>query len=182
MPSNIGLLLGLAALLPLASAFFDGNLNYHPPSARSDHINLGLSLPVITSRTLKRSSVAYQPSELNFTHGVASGDPYPNSVILWTRVAPTAESDKSNVTVSGTVDLYSHETDKYIQADANPVCVEWKVWELQKGYNGTVSGPVISNGKAYTTSDIDFTVKVGFVMQTDGKRTRLTVTRSKLRA
>ncbi|KAK3948093.1 PhoD-like phosphatase-domain-containing protein [Pseudoneurospora amorphoporcata] len=149
-------LLGLAALFPLASASFEGNLNYRAPSARSDHVNLGLSLPIITARTLKRSSVAYQPSELNFTHGVASGDPYPNSVILWTRVAPTAESDKSDVTVSGTVDLYSHETEKYIQADANPICVEWNVWEVEKGHKGQPK----SSGKAYTTSDIDFTVKV----------------------
>lgn len=160
MHPNLGSLLGLTALVPLVSASFEGNLNYHPPSARSEHINLGLSLPVITSRTLKRSSVPYQASELNFTHGVASGDPYPNSVILWTRVAPTAESDRSNVTVEGTVDLYSHETEKYIKADANPICVEWKVWELQKGNKGTAKGRVVSNGKAYTTSDIDFTVKV----------------------
>lgn len=182
MHSNLGSLLGLAALLPLASASFQGNLNYHPPSARSSQINLGLSLPLVTSRTLKRSSVAYQPSELNFTHRVASGDPYHNSVILWTRVAPTAESDRSNVTVAGTVDLYSHEREKYIKADANSICVEWKVWGLQKGYNGTVKGPVISNGKAYTTSDIDFTVKVGSAPQTDGRRRRLTAIRWKLKA
>lgn len=179
MHPRLGSLLGLVALAPLVSASFEGNLNYHPPSARSEHINLGLSLPVITSRTLKRSSVPYKASELNFTHGVASGDPYPDSVILWTRVAPTAEADRSNVTVEGTVDLYSHETEKYIKADANPICVEWKVWELQKGYNGTAKGPVVSNGKAYTTSDIDFTVKVRSAPRTGGKRRRLTVCRSR---
>ena len=27
-----------------------------------------------------------------FKHGVASGDPHPNSVILWTRVTPTPEA------------------------------------------------------------------------------------------
>ncbi|KAK3489867.1 PhoD-like phosphatase-domain-containing protein [Neurospora crassa] len=160
MYPNLGSLLGLGALFRLASASFEGNLNYQSPSARSSHVNLGLSLPLITSRTLKRSSVAYQPSELNFTHGVASGDPYPDSVVLWTRVAPTAESDRSNVTVAGTVELYSHETEKYIKADANPICIEWKIWELQKRYNGTVKGPLGRSGKAYTTSDIDFTVKV----------------------
>ena len=28
----------------------------------------------------------------HFRHGVASGDPWPHSVVLWTRVTPTAES------------------------------------------------------------------------------------------
>lgn len=182
MYPNFGSLLGLGALFRLASASFEGNLNYHSPSARSSHVNLGLSLPLITSRTLKRSSMAYQPSELNFTHGVASGDPYPNSVILWTRVAPTAESDRSNVTVAGTVELYSHETEKYVKADANPTCIEWKVWELQKGHNGTVKGPLRRSGKAYTTSDIDFTVKVGSAPQINWMSKPLTVIRSKLTA
>lgn len=51
---------------------------------------------------------------LNFTHGVASGDPYPNSVILWTRLAPMFDNDDSNVTVSGFVPLYNHDTSEYV--------------------------------------------------------------------
>ena len=59
-------LLSLAALsAPLASAAFDGNLNYHSPSTR--HVNLGINVPVVTRQSMKRGNVGYQPSELNFT-------------------------------------------------------------------------------------------------------------------
>ncbi len=154
-------ILGLVALsAPLASAAFDGNLNYHSPSRR--HVNLGINVPAVSRRSLKRGAVPYQPSDLNFTHGIASGDPYPDSVILWTRVAPSQASDSSNVTVEGTVALYNHETDEYIKADPYPICVEWKVWEAKSvGRHGGHSGDnVVSKGTAYTTSDIDYTVKV----------------------
>jgi alkaline phosphatase D len=85
---------------------------------------------------------------------VASGDPYPDSVVLWTRIAPTSNSDASNVTVSGTVPLYNHDTEEYIQKSANPICVEWKI-----SSRADLSHP-LDNGKAYTTSDIDYTIKV----------------------
>jgi len=78
-------------------------------------------------------------------------------VILWTRVAPSKKSDDSEVTVEGTAPLYDHETEKYIKASANPICVEWKVYESKKG---KATGKVVKKGKAYTTSDIDYTVKV----------------------
>ncbi|KAK4103299.1 alkaline phosphatase-like protein [Parathielavia hyrcaniae] len=149
-------ILSLTAIsTPLASAAFEGNINYHSPSRR--HVNLGIDVPLVSRRSLKRGALPLKPSELSFTHGIASGDPYPESVILWTRIAPSPESDKSNTTVEGTVDLYNHETEKYIQADPNPICVEWQVWEADSAAN---NGPVVSNGTAYTTSDIDYTVKV----------------------
>jgi alkaline phosphatase D len=157
-------ILGLAAIsTPLVSAAFDGNLNYHSPSRR--HVNLGIDVPKVSRRSMKRGAVPYQPSQLNFTHGIASGDPYPDSVILWTRVAPSQVSDNSNVTVEGTVDLYNHETDKYIKADPHPICVEWKVWEADKNDKHPHPGHghddhIVSKGTAYTTSDIDYTVKV----------------------
>jgi alkaline phosphatase D len=83
-------------------------------------------------------------------------------VILWTRIAPSTESDASNVTVEGTVPVYNHDTETYIEADANPICVEWAVWReaTEIRTNETYSGPVVSSGTAYTTGDIDFTVKV----------------------
>lgn len=157
--------LSLATLsAPLASATFEGNLNYHSPSLR--HVNLGIDIPVVSRRSLKRSAVPFKPSELNFTHGIASGDPYPDSVILWTRVAPFLVSDNSNVTVEGTVALYNHETEQYVKADPNPICVDWQVWEIKSnGPAGPGKGPkkphVAAKGTAYTTSDIDYTVKVG---------------------
>jgi alkaline phosphatase D len=133
---------------------FDGNLNYASPSRR--HLSLGIDVPHVSRRSLKRGNVAYAAADLNFTHGVASGDPYPDSVILWTRVAPSLASDASNRTVEGTVPLYSHDTDTYIKADSSPICVDWAVFPEGKG----AGSAVISKGKAYTTSDIDYTVKV----------------------
>ncbi|KAI2629696.1 PhoD-like phosphatase-domain-containing protein [Hypoxylon sp. NC1633] len=145
--------LGLATelLAPLVAATFDGNINYASPSRR--HSSLGIDVPRVSRRSLKRSAVAYEADELDFTHGVASGDPFPDSVILWTRVAPSLESDSSNVTVEGTVPMYNHDTETYIKADPAPVCAEWKVF-----LNG--SQEAVSSGQAYTTSDIDYTIKV----------------------
>ncbi|KAI1661461.1 PhoD-like phosphatase-domain-containing protein [Daldinia decipiens] len=156
------LALSLAAelLLPLAGASFDGNLNFASPSRR--HASLGIDVPHVSRRSLKRGAAALAPEELDFTHGVASGDPYADNVVLWTRVAPSRDSDGSNVTVEGPVPLYSHETQVYIDADASPVCVEWRVWlnETGDGDGDGDEGGVVAAGDAYTTSDIDYTVKV----------------------
>ncbi|CAN8103461.1 unnamed protein product [Discula destructiva] len=157
------LLLPLLASYGGVQASLTNNLNYQSPSRRSSHVNLGLNTAHIHARAHKRGSIAFRPEDLSFTHGIASGDPFPDSVILWTRIAPSVASDQSNVTVTGTVPLYSHETDEYIAADANPVCVEWKVWVGGNGTvpgNGSYAGPGVASGTAYTTSDIDFTVKV----------------------
>lgn len=152
---SLGIFSGTVLLAATATASFDGNLNYASPSRR--HANLGIDVPLVERRSWKRGNVAYEPSELRFTHGVASGDPWPESVILWTRIAPSNESDKSTVTVDGLSPLYNHETERYIKADPNPICVEWKVFKSKcsKGADN-----VVVSGKAYTTSDIDYTVKV----------------------
>ena len=145
-------LLTAVSLASLALASFEGNLNYHSPSRR--HAGLGIDVPKVAKRSLVKRATPWDPAQLNFTHGVASGDPYPHSVILWTRVAPSLEADRSNVTVEGYVPLYSHETEQYIKASPNPICVEYRV-----GTDGNFSS-VVDKGTAYTTSDIDFTVKV----------------------
>ena len=146
--------IGLAALVAFpASASFDDNLNYDSPSRL--HPRLGIDVPVVSRRSFKRDTIAYTPAQLNFTHGVASGDPYPDSVILWTRIAPSLVSSNSDVTVKGTVPLYNHETESYIKADANPICVDWKISDAAG--DGTVP---VSSGTSYTTGDIDYTVKV----------------------
>ncbi|KAF2096401.1 alkaline phosphatase [Rhizodiscina lignyota] len=161
------MLLSLASLLLLVgsvTASWEGNINYRSPSER--HASLGIDI----SKVLKRSSGVFkrdadpdapQPgtsswsaSELNFTHGVASGDPWPNSVILWTRISPMMANDESNVTVEGTAPLYNHETEQYIDIASKRACVEYVVSTDEK------LSKVITKGTAYTTSDIDFTVKV----------------------
>ncbi|KAF1850252.1 uncharacterized protein K460DRAFT_269400 [Cucurbitaria berberidis CBS 394.84] len=145
-------LFAAVSLAALVTASFDTNLNYHSPSRR--HEGLGIDVPKVAKRSLVKRATPWDPSQLNFTHGVASGDPYPHSVILWTRIAPSLVNDGSNVTVSGNVPFYSHETEKYIKASPNPICVEYRV-----GTDGNFS-TVVDKGTAYTTSDIDFTVKV----------------------
>ncbi|KAI1320239.1 alkaline phosphatase-like protein [Xylariaceae sp. FL0255] len=132
----------LLILTKTAAASFDGNLNYASPSKR--HRSMGIDVAHVARRTMKRGALAYAPEELNFTHGVASGDPLPDRVI---------SSNPSNVTVEGTVPLYSHDTQIYIKADPNPICVDWAVVPLG-------SSKVVSSGTAYTTSDIDYTIKV----------------------
>lgn len=143
-------LVPLLALAPAALADWSGNINFNSPSRR--HPSLGIHMPKVLKR---QSSPSYMDAgSLNFTHGIASGDPYSDSVILWTRAAPTSDNDASNITVSGTVALYNHETESYVKASSNPVCVSYVVSESED-----LSDPV-TDGKAYTSSDIDYTVKV----------------------
>jgi len=85
------------------------------------------------------------------------GDPYADSFILWTRASganPLSNNDRSNTTVSRTVPLYNHGTEEYITASSNPICVSYIVAK-DEGLR-----PVVNRGRAYTSSDIDYTVKV----------------------
>lgn len=136
----------------VVSASWAKNINYRSPSEH--HPSLGISIHKVVKRNQPQSS--WDPAKLNFTHGVASGDPYPNSVILWTRVAPTMDNDKSNITVSGDAKLFNHDTEEYVAASKSPVCVEYKV-AGDKNF-----AHVVDSGTVYTSSDIDYTVKVRF--------------------
>ena len=115
-------------------------------------------MPKVVKRhaTMKRdASPSYMdPELLNFTHGIASGDPYPDSVILWTRAAPMVDNDDSNITIEGTVPLYNHDTQSYVRASKSPVCVSYVVATDKELID------VVTQGKGYTSSDIDYTVKV----------------------
>ncbi|KAF5650289.1 alkaline phosphatase [Fusarium sp. NRRL 25303] len=150
---SISVLFILAIFLAFSEASFDGNINYGSPSPR--HTQFGIDVDQVQRRSWKRGNVAFKPEELNFTHGVASGDPWPNSVILWTRIAPTNVSSAGTAPIDGTEPLYSHETKKFIEADPNPICLYWKVFPVGK----KDSKSVVSSGKAYTTADIDYTVE-----------------------
>lgn len=71
----------LATLLSYAavvSARWANNLNYRSPSEH--HPFMGIAIHKVVRRTNNASP--FNPSQLNFTHGVASGDPYQDSVIL----------------------------------------------------------------------------------------------------
>ncbi|KAI1799189.1 phosphodiesterase/alkaline phosphatase D precursor [Daldinia bambusicola] len=137
-------------LVGAASAAFTGNINYFSPSRH--HPSLGISISKVAKRTASNSQ--WDPSQLNFTHGVASGDPYDDSVILWTRAAPSSDNDKSNVTVTGYVPLYDHSTEKFVSKSNTPVCIDWKISSTESLED------IMDSGRAYTSSDIDYTVKV----------------------
>ena len=140
----------LMALATLGAAEWSSNINYRSPSYL--HKGLGISMPKVVKRQASPSYMS--ASVLNFTHGVASGDPFSDSVILWTRASPITDNDKSNVTVEGTVPLYNHDTKEYVRMSQRPICVSWEI-----ATDGNLNS-VVSSGRAYTSSDIDYTVKV----------------------
>lgn len=144
---------GLLALAGAVQASWTSNINYRSPSEH--HPSLGVSINKVVKRNDLQSP--WDPATLNFTHGVASGDPYPDSVILWTRVSPVLDNDKSNATVSGYVPLYNHDTQEYVSLSKAPICVEYKV-ASDEGL-----GDVVDSGTIYTSSDIDYTVKVRWI-------------------
>ena len=65
------------------------------------------------------------------------GDPLDTSVILWTRAEPLS---------SGSGQLPDQNV---------PVCVSYKI-----GTSSDISGNIVDSGEAFTSYDIDFTVKV----------------------
>lgn len=135
----------------LATTRWSANLNFRSPSR--SHA-LGIDVPKVVKR---HDGDSFHPApELEFTHGVASGDPYADSVILWTRVAPVSDNDHSNTTVSGAVPLYDHRMEEYARKSQRPICLDY--------YVSTNSHPDADNaahtGQVLTSSDIDYTVKV----------------------
>ncbi|KIV82794.1 hypothetical protein PV11_04873 [Exophiala sideris] len=148
-------LLVFSLLIVATFASYGSNLNYRSPSI--NHPSLGISI----RKVVKRNDpwTAWPAESLNFTHGVASGDPYPNSVILWTRCSPTFDDVNDNSTVSGFVPLYNpvpiyNDTDEARPASSTPVCLNWKI-ASDKGLSS-----VVDSGTVYTSSDVDYTVKV----------------------
>ncbi|OBZ69218.1 Alkaline phosphatase D [Grifola frondosa] len=72
---------------------------------------------------------------VNFTHSVASGDPFDDSVLLWTRAAPVSTAPGPDQSV--------------------PICVAFKIFD-----NSELSGRPVDSGDAFTSYDVDFTLKV----------------------
>lgn len=62
------------------------------------------------------------------------------------------------VTVSGTVPLFNHEMEAYALVSTAPVCVNYRVATDANLVN------VVTSGTVYTSSDIDYTVKVGILL------------------
>lgn len=105
------------------------------------------------------------PGNVNFIHGVASGDPLPDSVILWTRVTPDAAYPNARIPVSFGVfeDEAMEKPVKYGQGYAMPerdYTVKVNVTELEpdkeyyfrfsaKVTSGDVASPI---GRTKTTA------------------------------
>ncbi|MBM7365530.1 alkaline phosphatase D family protein [Gordonia hydrophobica] len=75
------------------------------------------------------------PSTTAFRHGVASGDPLPNGVIIWTRVTPTAAATPGS-------------------GRGAPSTLTWEV-ASDKGF-----GSIVASGSTSTDASRDHTVKV----------------------
>ncbi|KAH0581477.1 hypothetical protein H2248_012557 [Termitomyces sp. 'cryptogamus'] len=75
---------------------------------------------------------------VNFTHRVASGDPLDTSVLLWTRA--------QGVSPAGSTALPDQSV---------PVCVSFKIFN-----NPELSGSPADSGSAFTSYDVDWTLKV----------------------
>lgn len=146
--SPLSLGAALVAAASLVEASFDRNIAYRSPSRR--HPSLAVPLSHVSKR---QTGDVFSPDEVNFTHGVASGDPYADSVILWTRLAPTADSVASDLVPDGVVPIY--DDPEGAKPSAKAACVEFKIATDSNLKN------VADQGRAYTTSDVDYTVKVG---------------------
>ncbi|KAL2265313.1 hypothetical protein VTJ83DRAFT_6413 [Remersonia thermophila] len=142
-PVSLGALLAAASLV---EASFDRNIAYRSPSRR--HPTLAVPLSHVAKR---QSGDVYSPDEVNFTHGVASGDPYADSVILWTRLAPTGDSVASDLVPDGVVPIYGDPDGA--RPSNRAACVEFKIATDPQVTN------VVDQGRAYTSSDVDYTVK-----------------------
>jgi alkaline phosphatase D len=88
----------------------------------------------------------------DFLHGVASGDPLSDRVILWTRVTPDAQMQDSLVDLESQARTSAEARARLAQARRVPVS-----WEI-----ATDAGcrDVIGRGIAVTSADRDYTVKV----------------------
>ncbi len=143
-----------AAFAAVAAASYGANINYRSPS--HNHPSLGISIHKVNKRNA--GSAPQNAASLNFTHGVASGDPFPRSVIIWTRCAPTQDDVNDNTTVSGYVPLYNpvpvYNDTGAVSPSTAPVCVSYKV-ASDKAFS-----KVVDSGLAYTSSDVDYTLKV----------------------
>lgn len=177
MKVSWSLVLSLAAT---ATASYSGNLNYRSPS--ENHPGLGVSLHRVAKRGVQGSS--FDPSKLHFTHGVASGDPYADSVILWTRCSPTFDDVHSNSSTHGLVPLYNpvpiYKRDEGAEDQGPmsnaPVCLQYKVSKDESFKH------IASEGTVYTSSDIDYTVKVSKLLSMGrrlGGLSLIKITRSK---
>lgn len=125
----MGLFVFLFCILAVFRVASAENLNYRSPSI--NHPELGIQ----QSRLTKRSTPT--ATKLKFTHGVASGDPYPDSVIIWTRAVPDGVDQT-----------------KHLYRKAPAVCVAWEISNSERFKR------ILDGGETETSGEVDYTVKV----------------------
>ncbi|OLL23537.1 Alkaline phosphatase D [Neolecta irregularis DAH-3] len=118
----------LFLVLPVVYASWLNNLNYLSPSKRHPQFS-------IEYRHLSKRDLVSFKGSVEFKHGVASGDPLPDAVILWTKVTPATETTEticvewsifpehnpSRIADSGHV-LTSFEVDYTVKVEARNLC------------------------------------------------------------
>ncbi|MCH5642461.1 alkaline phosphatase [Gordonia sp. ABSL49_1] len=112
------------------------NANERAGTSRRTFLRSGVAVAG-TAAVLGQASApaSSAPARGVFAHGVASGDPLPDRVILWTRVTPTpAATPGSGIGPAADV-----------------------VWEVARDAS---FGTVVATGRRTATTDTDFTVKV----------------------
>ncbi|KAI0807617.1 PhoD-like phosphatase-domain-containing protein [Fomes fomentarius] len=160
----LSLLLASVALSAVTDAthLFDRNLVYHSPFVNAPHLSHDTNslkarhvdfvkrqqqlddtqssdgftdehYPTFYGGDFSNSPWIYKGG-INFTHSVASGDPWDNSVLLWTRAVPIGSS---------------------LPDQSIPVCVTFKIFD-----NAKLFGRPLDSGAAFTSYDVDFTLKV----------------------
>ena len=110
---------------PSKQDFFSPN-----PFRTSDHDPLVVDLQLATGSGA--DAVAGRPAATVFASGVASGDPYDDSVIVWTRVSPPDGFSRASIPVQ---------------------------WEIATSAD-FAAGTVVGSGQMSTTAARDWTVKV----------------------
>ncbi|KAF9030778.1 PhoD-like phosphatase-domain-containing protein [Panaeolus papilionaceus] len=157
---NLLLQLTLIASSIQAFEFFDRNLAYSSPFADAPQVcDDIIRVDPLHEHTLRRrqtidssgftdghyatfygSKLGNSPfiwaGGVNFTHSGIVGDPLDSSVLLWTRAIPTSSSGA--------------QPDQSV-----PVCVAYQVSK-----DASFSGRLADSGEAFTSYDVDFTVKV----------------------
>ncbi|WVR09810.1 hypothetical protein IAU60_006886 [Kwoniella sp. DSM 27419] len=114
------------AFLLRAYASISNNLAYDSPSYRVRQLETPRH--VVEARHAKRWE--YYDGPLSFPYDVASGDPWPESVILWTHPVPST-------------------------ADPRPVCLEYQVSAANDSFSS-----LVASEQVWTTSDVDYSYKV----------------------
>jgi alkaline phosphatase D len=90
---------------------------------------------------VRAEQAAPEPTQRTFRHGVASGDPLTDRVMLWTRVTPPAT-----------------------RSSTGPIDVQWQIASDEK------LGQVVARGTAQAAAERDFTVKVDAGSLQPGRR------------